>query len=102
MTDWDIARRRLLKLAAQWDSEGFDSAQYATELRNVITTAAPPTLSDAAADRENLIDMLQSVEWVRQAAGKNYACPFCHGITERDGGPGHAADCRWYRVMTKG
>jgi len=51
---------------------------------------------------EKLIDMVQSVEWVRQASGHKYACPWCHSISERDGGPGHQDDCPWMTMIERG
>lgn len=44
-------------------------------------------------------DMLFRVEWVRQEGGSKHCCPFCHAISERDGGPDHADDCEW-RLVT--
>lgn len=44
---------------------------------------------------ERLQDMLLKVEWVRRSSGHSYACAFCGGISERDGGNGHADDCEW-------
>jgi hypothetical protein len=44
-------------------------------------------------------DFLMKVEWVRRASGKAYACPACGGIRERNGGPGHAENCEWKRLV---
>lgn len=49
-----------------------------------------------------ILDMLERVEWVRQTGGRAVACPFCHGISERDGGPGHQEDCEWLMVTHEG
>lgn len=49
-----------------------------------------------------LLDMVERVEWVRASSGQRYVCPFCHAVTERDGGPGHTDDCEWVRVSYAG
>lgn len=50
----------------------------------------------------HLLDMVERVEWVRQDGGRLHACPFCHAISDRDGGPGHTDDCEWIAVSHAG
>lgn len=59
----------------------------------------PPSLTDLAS---RMLDMLERVEWVRREGGSLHHCPFCHGIAERDGGPGHAPDCEGELVRREG
>lgn len=49
-----------------------------------------------------MLDMLERVEWVKRAGGTGYCCPFCHAISERDGGPGHVDECEWRLVIDIG
>lgn len=49
-----------------------------------------------------MLDMLERVELVRREGGAKHHCPFCHGISERDGGPGHAEDCEGELVRREG
>jgi len=51
---------------------------------------------------DRLDDMVQAVEWVRQAGGSKYACPWCYAISERDGGPGHQDYCPWVVLIERG
>jgi hypothetical protein len=57
------------------------------------------TVTDLAA---RMLDLLERVEWVRASGGTHYICPFCHGISERDGGPGHQDDCEGELVRREG
>lgn len=49
-----------------------------------------------------LLDMVERVEWVRATGGNHDVCPFCHAISERDGGPGHQDDCEWQLATREG
>jgi hypothetical protein len=55
-----------------------------------------------ASGADQMTAMLCSVEWVRQSGGNKFACPFCHGISERDGGPGHTDTCEWSAAVVGG
>jgi hypothetical protein len=60
---------------------------------------AEDTLGDLAS---RMLDMIERIEWVKAAGGALYACAFCHAISDRDGGPGHADDCEWMTVTRAG
>ncbi len=49
-----------------------------------------------------VLDMLERVEWVRALGGKHMVCPWCHAVSERDGGPGHQDDCEGEMVRREG
>ena len=49
-----------------------------------------------------MLDMIERVEWVRARGGSLTVCPFCHGVSERDGGTGHQPDCEWELVTREG
>lgn len=49
-----------------------------------------------------MLDMLERVEWIRATGGHLMVCPFCHGVSERDSGPGHQPDCEWEFVTKEG
>jgi hypothetical protein len=64
---------------------------------------APPPESERVKElASRLLDMLERVEWVRAAGGKSYVCPFCSGVSERSGGPGHQDDCEGEMVRREG
>jgi hypothetical protein len=75
--------------------EGHDHRTNSLYARAAIERSSPLLM---ALDR--MQDMLMRVEWVRQASGKKYACAFCGGVSERDGGTGHADDCEWQHVTS--
>jgi hypothetical protein len=58
-----------------------------------------PELRDLAS---RMLDMLERVQWVRREGGNWHHCPFCHHVSERDLGPGHAPDCEWVMVTHEG
>jgi hypothetical protein len=50
----------------------------------------------------HLLEMVERVEWVRQTGGSMMACPFCHAVSELNGGPGHLDDCEWQLATREG
>jgi hypothetical protein len=58
-----------------------------------------PEILDLAS---RMLDMLERVEWVRASGGKHFICAYCHGVSERDGGNGHADECEWQMVTHEG
>ena len=85
------------------DALEMDRDRLDVELAGAIAcVTALQKYRDLLAERcDRLEEMVRVVEWVRQAAGSKYACPWCHGITERDGGPGHMDDCPWLVVVER-
>lgn len=49
-----------------------------------------------------MLDMLERCEWVRAQGGRHQVCPWCGGVSERDGGPGHQEDCEGEMVRREG
>jgi len=62
-----------------------------------------PARTDELVDlASRLLDMVERVEWIRSTFGRLTVCPFCHAVSERDGGPGHQDDCEWQLVTRAG
>ena len=66
------------------------------------TAGLSDDVNDLLVYLDRLDDMIRAVEWVRQAGGSKYACPWCCAISERDGGPGHQDDCQWIVWVERG
>lgn len=76
-------------------------SRYWVKVPARIFAGAVPEQPDWKLLYERAEDMLLRVEWVRQASGNKYACAFCGGIADRDGGPGHTDDCAWTALVVR-
>jgi hypothetical protein len=48
---------------------------------------------------EQMQNALMKVEWVKRQHGSATVCPFCGQVPIEDGGPDHAEDCEWSKLV---